>query len=1062
MQGAGSNLTGATIDVQAGTLLGIGAPFDTATLQLSGGDTVLSSTGGNVTCNNAVTVTADSSLTLGAGTLGAAGPLDFTLGNAGTGIALNGGTLTLETTNDYQLIVPGTIAGAGNIDIVGTSVQASQGISGATVSIANTTLQTSGNITATGTLTLNGGTITSNGTLTISSTAGNVAVSATPNLTVAAGGHLTTFGGDSLGPLTYDFESGDLTGWSDVGTGFGPDNLFNNGNNPVSHGRMGGEQGSWYIDGYRTQANQNSDGHTGILESDSFILGPAASISFLIGGGSSAWSGDPDAPVQNLKGIGIEREVAPGDWENIHWESCGNCNTFQARNWNGAAYAGETLRVRAYDTHTGGWGWTAIDDLQISSVRDLTIYGALTLEAGSQLTLDDGTGPGNGTATFSSITASTSPAINGNVIVGGPVTIDSGSAETLTVTGNYTQDAGSTLQWEIDGAASDLINASGTIDGSADWNLEVNPLAPGLTINGTALMTGSAPPAAPGTVTITLTGLYSSLYTLSTPSVTVVGNSLVINGVNPVPPSTSQTNGDWNQVGTWDTGTVPTSLIAALIDGETVTVANPGAAASTVIISAGTLAVQQDLTLTATAQIGGTGTLTVAGPAGSVTGTEVTLASGGLLELNNGATVAAGSVNLGSGATLRSNGTQTLPANFRADSASTIEVASGTLSLDPTLVPSGLEAWFDASTGVTVDGSNTVTLWADQSGNGRDAVQNTGTGTLTANEINGRPAVIFNANNETLNVSGSQFFSYDTYMVFRSHTTNGLFGPSWGAPFGVQNGDDNLRTWMMQPNEDRFWNNEPPGAVNWNGRAIASANTFDMSSVVGGQGSNMNDYMVMKVTAGTANNLGVVRPYNIGTRMDQWTDSRFRTAEIMAFNRALNTAEENEVGGYLASKYGISTTYTGSMSGEFGILQVATGATLQNTGAAPVSADQLSGGGTIVSDTIVRTQLAPGSGGIGTVTVTGNAIVNSTATMVIDTVNTLSDTVAVSGSLTITDATLTIQGAASGTHIIATYGTLTGTFASINVPGAVIDYNYLGGNQIAITIPFIGTVIRIR
>jgi hypothetical protein len=1068
VQGAGSNLAGATIDVQAGRLIAIHGsnPLGTATLQISGGETILASAGGNVTYDNPVTVTADGQLTLGAGGVGAAGPLELTLGNAGSGIALSAGTLTLETTDSYQLIVPGTITGAGNIDIIGTSVQTAQGISGGTVGIANTSLATSSNITASGTLTLNGGTITSNGTLTISSTAGNVSVTGTPNLTIAAGGHLTTFGGDSLGPLTYDFESGDLSGWTDVGTSFGPDNLFNSGNNPVSHGRMGGEQGSWYIDGYRTQANQNSDGHSGILESDSFLLGPGASISFLVGGGSSNWSGDPDSPVANLKGIGIERQVAPGDWENIHWESCGNCNTFQARNWDGSAYAGDTLRVRVYDTHTGGWGWTGLDNLQISSVRDLTVYGALTMEAGAQLTLDDGTGPGNGSATFSAITTSTGPAINGNVIVSGSVIIDSNSPETLTVTGNYTQGDGSTLHWDIDTGTADLINASGSVDGTADWNLEINPHAAGLTINGTALMTGSAPPAAPGTVTVTLTGLYASVYTLTAPTVTQVGNSLVINGVDPVPPSISEADGDWNQAGTWDATGVPT-IGPALVDGETVTVANAGATASTVIVSGGTLAVQQDLTVTTTVQVGDTATLSVTGASGVVTATEVLLTDGATLHMDNGGTVTAGNIDLGSGATLRSSGTQTIPGNLTVDAASTIDVVSGTLSVNAQTMPAGLEAWFDASAGVTVNGSNDVTNWADQSGNGRDAVTYQGTGRLTASEVNGLPAVLF-GENENLQITGSAFFAYDTFLVFRSDSGNGVFGPNgggWGSPFGPQDlGNDNHRSWMFDGGDDRFWNGETPGAVNWNGYAINSVNTFDMSAVVGAQGSDMADYMVLKVTAGSANNLGVVRPYTIGTRNDQWSNLKFATAEAMAFNRALNADEENDVGGYLARKYGISSAYTGALAVEYGNLQVTSGANFQNTGSSAVSVAGLSGTGTVVSDTIVRGQVTPGGAGIGTLSVTGSLALDAAATSFIDVISPQSDSVAVNGNLDISGATLDVQYAgSSGVFVIATYtGNLNGTFASSNIPAAWIDYNYAGGTAIAVNIPFIGTVIRIR
>jgi len=293
-------------------------------------------------------------------------------------------------------------------------------------------------------------------------------------------------------------------------------------------------------------------------------------------------------------------------------------------------------------------------------------------------------------------------------------------------------------------------------------------------------------------------------------------------------------------------------------------------------------------------------------------------------------TVAAGSViagnttfNVPSGVTFEALGNQA-GAGPLGSGGSTINLTGGTARFslgggtagifNPASVPAGLEAHFDASQGVTVDGSNTVTQWDDLSGNGRHAVQTTGTGTLTAGEINGLPAVVFNASNENLNLTGTEFFAHDTYLVFRANNGTGKFGPDWGAPFGTPSQNDADRTWMLQPNEDRFWGNETPGAVTWNGKVVSSANEFDLSTVAGG-GAEMDNYMVHKVTAGPENDIGRIRPYNIGTRMDQWTNARFATAEVLAFDHALTPDEENDVGGYLAAKYGITTTYIGSLGG---------------------------------------------------------------------------------------------------------------------------------------------------
>ncbi|NQT40558.1 MAG: PEP-CTERM sorting domain-containing protein [Planctomycetes bacterium] len=377
-------------------------------------------------------------------------------------------------------------------------------------------------------------------------------------------------------------------------------------------------------------------------------------------------------------------------------------------------------------------------------------------------------------------------------------------------------------------------------------------------------------------------------------------------------------------------------------------------------------------------------------------------------------------------------------------------LSGGTVTVSSSSMPGGLEAWFDASRDVTVDGSNNVTAWADQSGNGRDAVTYQGTGNLTAGEINGLPAVLF-GENENLEVTGTEFFAHDTYMVFRSDSGTGVFGPNgggWGSPFGPKdNGNDNDRSWMFDGGDDRFWNGETPGAVSWNGDEVGSANTFDMSGVAGAGGSDMSDYMVLKVTAGSANNLGAIRTYTLGTRNDQWSNLQFATAEILAFDHALTPGEENDVGGYLADKYGINApNYTGNidpppidlpftdinvsanatlhadtpLTATFGNLDMAAGVDLTLSGAdAGFIFNDVSGGHSVDRGLTIRGGIAPGVGVESDFGVGGNLVFDDTAGA-----NTYDwdlgpdtdddgigeyDTVRVSGDLTLGDWTLALH-----------------------------------------------------
>jgi len=162
----------------------------------------------------------------------------------------------------------------------------------------------------------------------------------------------------------WDFETGNLTGWTVIPATVGTDQLFRNGNSPISNVRINPVQGSWYVDGFRTVNAGDSDAHTGIIESESFVLGANGRLTALTGGGSDTWSGTPAAPAA-ISGLALEREVTPGVWENVVFLT-GGSNSLIGHDVDISAYEGDTVRLRLYDNDTGGWGWTAADDIEIT------------------------------------------------------------------------------------------------------------------------------------------------------------------------------------------------------------------------------------------------------------------------------------------------------------------------------------------------------------------------------------------------------------------------------------------------------------------------------------------------------------------------------------------------------------------------------------------------------------------------------------------------------------------------------------------------------------------------
>src|SRR2546425_1218556 len=91
--------------------------------------------------------------------------------------------------------------------------------------------------------------------------------------------------------------------------------------------------------------------------------------------------------------------------------------------------------------------------------------------------------------------------------------------------------------------------------------------------------------------------------------------------------------------------------------------------------------------------------------------------------------------------------------------------------------------WIMADTGVTVDGSNNVTLWADQSGNGRDWTVGNGSVQLVLNAQNGLPVVRAAGSNNYLTTpayfGGPQ--QAEVFVVIRANTPSGGTNYAWNG-----------------------------------------------------------------------------------------------------------------------------------------------------------------------------------------------------------------------------------------------------------------------------------------
>ena len=251
-----------------------------------------------------------------------------------------------------------------------------------------------------------------------------------------------------------------------------------------------------------------------------------------------------------------------------------------------------------------------------------------------------------------------------------------------------------------------------------------------------------------------------------------------------------------------------------------------------------------------------------------------------------------------------------------ADSTGQVSTSSvSVITVDSYSIPvrSGLACHFDAAVGITTDVNGVVQGWQDRSGNGHHATLGSGVPSLATNQIMAQPAVQMRGNATWFNIAGG-FFAKEQYVVVRSPnaTWNG------SGSFLGRKSDDFLTarasSYNLASGSDGFWQDHFPQAVSRNGLPLAqnsqNGSAFHLAPIT--------DYMVVKITVdgqASAANLAAY-PYNQIGRNETLGTMDFDVAEIIGYTNTLSAGDEALVGGYLAAKYGIATTYpaTGSLA----------------------------------------------------------------------------------------------------------------------------------------------------
>ncbi len=207
-------------------------------------------------------------------------------------------------------------------------------------------------------------------------------------------------------------------------------------------------------------------------------------------------------------------------------------------------------------------------------------------------------------------------------------------------------------------------------------------------------------------------------------------------------------------------------------------------------------------------------------------------------------------------------------------------------------VKAGLVCWFDAAVGVTADAKGVVQTWKDLSGNGHDGSLAGGAPVLAPNQIGGKAAVLFRtlAGGCALNLNGP-LVTEQQFVVLRSPNAK---WNSDGCALGRRH--KRASSYRLGHNSAQFWGDQYPKAVSMNGKKLPEP-PFKIGTIT--------ESMILRIDVND-NDLSKAT-YQIGAADTASCDMDI--AEIIAYQTPLSAADEDLVGGYLAAKYGITTSY---------------------------------------------------------------------------------------------------------------------------------------------------------
>jgi hypothetical protein len=230
----------------------------------------------------------------------------------------------------------------------------------------------------------------------------------------------------------------------------------------------------------------------------------------------------------------------------------------------------------------------------------------------------------------------------------------------------------------------------------------------------------------------------------------------------------------------------------------------------------------------------------------------------------------------------------------------------------PANITSNLKLWLRAEDGITLSGSGTIDLWADQSSSANDAVQATvaaqPTYNTSSNLINFNPTVTFTGTDYMRtgsNVFGTGNISYTSFGVVDHNAVAGNDYYFWdGAPgvrqtvfFGHQGAFQAQGNWL---------DDYAAGAV--------AVNIPYLEGFTRDAATNIRTNYQSGKSVGTENRIAITKTNNgyteIGANSSNTEQWNGKVGEIIAYQSVLTGAELQKVNTYLAVKWGFTLDQT--------------------------------------------------------------------------------------------------------------------------------------------------------